>query len=149
MFDNQHECQAFVGSSVSRSKPARMRVTLFANSKCICVGSSRDQGWGIDKHPSGESSLSRAAGRSYLLRFLSHRIFVVLFGLAMRPSFKPQTLIHELARLFRSVVEWRCHISDSHLEREDSGVLRAVSRLECEMVPLGFFEIPFYPPFLL
>ena len=41
------------------------------------------------------------------------------------------------------------HISNSHLEREDWGVVRAVSRLESVIVPLGFFEIPSPLRFLL
>ena len=39
-------------------------------------------------------------------------------------------------------------ISNSYLERVEWTVPRAVSRLECEMVPLTF-EIPFQPRFLL
>ena len=55
--------------------------------------------------------------------------------------------IHELARLFRPVVEG-CYISNSHLGWIGCG-LRAVSRLECEVVPLRFFEILFQPRFFL
>ena len=56
--------------------------------------------------------------------------------MAIRTSFKPRALIHELvAPLFRLVLE-RCDIINSHLKR----VLRAVSRLECEIVPLRFFS---------
>ena len=42
---------------------------------------------------------------------------------------------------------------NSHLEREREreswNVLRAVSRSECEMVRLSFFEVAFQPGFLL
>ena len=74
--------------------------------------------------------------------------------MAMRTSFKPGALIHELALLFGPVMEG-CHIIDSHMkrererEREEWSVLRAVRRLQCETVPISFFEIPFQPRFLL
>ena len=69
-------------------------------------------------------------------------------GTAMRPSFKPQSLIHEMAHLFRPVMKG-CHITESHLKREEWSALRTVSRLECGMGLLSFFEIPLQSRFLL
>ena len=75
----------------------------------------------------------------------------------MRSSFKPRALIHEFGAVVQTGTEG-CHIINSHLpleerererEREEWSVLRAVSRLVCEMVPLSFFEVPFQPRFLL
>ena len=62
--------------------------------------------------------------------------------------FKPRTLIHEMARLFRKVMEG-CQITASHLNREEWSALRGVSRLECKKVLLSLFGIPFQPRFLV
>ena len=35
MFDDQHECQAFVGTNVVLRKPARMRVALSATASIL------------------------------------------------------------------------------------------------------------------
>ena len=68
--------------------------------------------------------------------------------MTMQTLSRPRAQIHELARPFRPTMDG-CHILNSHLKREEWRVLRGVCRLECKMVPLSFFEIPFQPRFLL
>ena len=64
--DDQHDCQASVGSNVLLRKPARMRVALHSR-HCLCIGSSPDSGDSF--LPVGVSTgirAARARSRFYL-----------------------------------------------------------------------------------
>ena len=68
--------------------------------------------------------------------------------MAMRTFAEPRALFHELARSSRPFTDGY-HTLNSHLKREEWSVPRAVSRLECTMVPLSFLDTLFQPRFLL
>ena len=127
-------------------KPAHMRVMVPANSRCICVGSSRDQGvrsTGIRVAKARSVALWEGHTVSACSRTVSSRCFWV-WQCDLLSNHKR---CHELA-LDQS---WMgaTSVAATWREREDWRVVRAVSRLESEMVLLRFFEIPYHPRFLL
>ena len=66
----------------------------------------------------------------------------------MRTTFLPQYLIHELVRMFRPLFQG-CKINSSNVDKEEWFAAREVARLDCGVVRLSFFDIPFQPRFLL
>ena len=114
MFDGQHDFLAFVGSSGLLHQSDRMCVALLSNIKVFPALTPFCSGRKMDRHPSDESSLTSVKGAVILIAL---QVSNASTGKAMRTSFKPRALIHELARSFRPAMEG-CNIINSHLERE-------------------------------
>ena len=107
---------------VSLHTSARMRVALSAKNN-FWFGFSSDQGGGSTGIERRELAHSRS-GNVVLVALALASCVLGVDGLAMRSSFKPRALIHELARLSRPVMG--CYIINSHLKKEARSVLRTV-----------------------